>query len=45
MTSPFKTKMKKAYLFTLAESRNKFYISKIRKRQKSVWQQVYTLLF
>ena len=45
MKNPFKTKIKKAHLFAVSEVRNKFYMPSARKRQKTVWQQVYTLLF
>lgn len=45
MNGIFKIKIKKAHLFTVLENRNRFSLPKIRKRQKSMWQQVYTLLF
>lgn len=41
----YKTKLKKAHLFMIREQRSKFYLLRDKKRTRTMWQQVYSLLF
>ncbi len=40
-----KTRLKRAHLFTVAVPRNKFFLPRQKKHKKTMFQQVYTLLF